>query len=137
MLFEHVLISFPMPQVGSIFELAKHQEKVHQRKYKGLKAKENSSHSQSGGSRQQAPTMLDQDQKPILIRLMKPRRIRKSSSYQCSYCPFNSDKLKILQGHFEEAHPGKVIQSEQYECTTCGKMFLKKVNLTKHLLIHG
>jgi hypothetical protein len=69
--------------------------------------------------------------------LERPKKILQFKDYRCLYCAFYTKKKKVLEVHMEEIHPDKPAIPDEFECTTCGKLFNKRSNLIKHLQIHG
>ena len=69
--------------------------------------------------------------------VLKQEKITQLRDYHCLYCDFFTKKKKVLDIHMESSHPDKPATPTEFECTTCGKVFPKRTNLIKHLLIHG
>jgi len=128
-----------MSQVGSIFELAQHQEKVHHKILYNKVGRKTTPPETSSQSLQMSKGTPQRDTKPLLSVSpgFLPAPPSSQKDYRCVYCGFVTKKKKIIDGHMEVTHPDKPAMPTEFECTTCGKRFQKRANLIKHLLIHG
>merc|ERR1712020_859211 len=53
--------------------------------------------------------------------------------FQCQLCPYNASRKDLLKGHVKGVH-----DNERPEiCNICGKRFLTRTKLEKHILTHS